>query len=109
MFVYCIKNLINNKVYIGQSSQQTDHRLQEHRSKLRSNVHENIHLQRAWNKYGESNFQIEKLATTNNLDELNKLETRFANQFQSIDRKFGYNMRGTGDNTFMTDETKQRI
>jgi group I intron endonuclease len=109
MFVYCIKNLVNDKVYVGQSTQKTDHRLQEHKSKLRSNTHENIHLQRAWNKYGESNFEIRKLETVETIDELNRLETRYAKQFRVHDRQFGYNIRGTGDNRFVTEETKKRI
>lgn len=109
MFVYCIKNTTNGKVYIGQSSQKTDHRLQEHRSKLRSDCHENRHLQRAWNKYGERIFTFEKLIETNSLEQLNKLETRLAKQYNATNREFGYNIRGTGDNRFMTDETKQLI
>ncbi len=109
MFIYCIKNTTNNKVYIGQSSQITDHRLQEHKSKLRSSCHENIHLQRAWNKYGESAFIFEKLAETNSLEKLNELEDRFAEQYRATDREFGYNIRGTGDNRAVSEETKQKI
>lgn len=109
MFIYEIRNKINNKVYIGQSLQKTKHRLQEHVSKLRGNVHENPHLQKAWNKYGEQNFSISVLETTTSLDNLNKLEEKYSNQFKTLNREFGYNIRGTGNNRFLSRETKEKI
>lgn len=54
--IYCIVNTINQKRYIG-SSLNCYLRLLDHRAELRHNVHANKHLQNAWNKYGESNFQ----------------------------------------------------
>ena len=53
--VYKIINLINGKIYIG-SSKSLRNRLWEHRAKLRHNKHHNDHLQNAWNKYREDNF-----------------------------------------------------
>lgn len=53
--IYCIINLKNNKRYIG-SSKNIRLRLWEHRAELRHNHHDNSHLQSAWNKYKESNF-----------------------------------------------------
>lgn len=109
MIIYEIRNLINDKIYIGQSSQKTNHRLQEHVSKLRGNVHENLHLQRAWNKYGENKFSISILKTTDSMDKLNKLEEKYVLKFKSLNRNFGYNMRGAGYNRFLSEETKQKI
>lgn len=53
--VYMITNYVNSKRYIG-SSIHIGQRLWEHRSHLRHNKHDNSHLQKAWNKYGEDNF-----------------------------------------------------
>lgn len=53
--IYMITNLINNNKYIG-SSKNIKQRLFTHRSNLRHNHHHNEHLQNAWNKYGEKNF-----------------------------------------------------
>lgn len=53
--VYKLVNLINGKIYIG-SSKNLRMRLWEHRACLRHNNHHNPHLQNAWNKYGEDNF-----------------------------------------------------
>ena len=53
--IYCIINLKNGNRYIG-SSKNIRQRLWSHRAELRHNKHENSHLQAAWNKYGEQNF-----------------------------------------------------
>lgn len=54
--IYCIENKINHKVYIG-SSKNLYQRLLKHFALLRHNKHENVHLQNAWNKYGEDSFE----------------------------------------------------
>jgi len=54
--VYEIRNIINNKVYIGSTIMSFHRRWDHHRSLLRANTHKNVHLQRAWNKHGEENF-----------------------------------------------------
>lgn len=59
--VYNITNKINNKIYIGSASDSILDRWSDHRSDLNLNRHANIHLQRAWNKYGEENFKFEIL------------------------------------------------
>jgi len=56
--IYKIKNIVDEKYYIG-SSKNINRRWDKHRWRLRSNKHENIILQRAWNKYGEENFIFE--------------------------------------------------
>lgn len=54
--IYCIENRVNHKSYIG-SSKNLYQRLLKHFALLRHNKHENAHLQNAWNKYGEGNFE----------------------------------------------------
>lgn len=53
--IYMIVNIVNNHRYIG-SSVNIKRRLEVHRANLRHNRHDNLHLQNAWNKYGENNF-----------------------------------------------------
>jgi group I intron endonuclease len=55
--IYIIQNLVNGKVYIGSSS-NIRRRFSQHKSTLRHNTHKNRHLQNAWNKYGEENFEF---------------------------------------------------
>ena len=56
--IYQIRNKINNKIYIG-SSTRIRERFNNHKSKLRRNIHANPHLQSSWNLYGEDNFEFE--------------------------------------------------
>ena len=56
--IYQIRNLKNNKMYIG-SSFKLYERMLQHFADLRRNDHENTHLQNAFNKYGEQNFVFE--------------------------------------------------
>jgi group I intron endonuclease len=58
--IYQIKNVLNGRVYIGSSINEARQgvagRLRDHRNNLIKDQHCNIHLQRAWNKYGEDAF-----------------------------------------------------
>lgn len=56
--VYKIINKKNGKFYIG-SSKNIYKRWDQHKNDLRNNCHDNGHLQNAWNKYGENNFEFE--------------------------------------------------
>lgn len=58
--IYIIKNLVNNKLYIG-SAVNLKKRKREHFSLLKNNKHHSIYLQRAYNKYGKDNFIFELL------------------------------------------------
>lgn len=55
--IYKILNKLNNKSYIG-SAVKISGRWGNHRKRLRENWHHSIYLQRAWNKYGEENFEF---------------------------------------------------
>lgn len=61
--IYCIKNKISNKLYIG-SSKNVAMRFKTHLSKLKNNKHSNPYLQNAVNKYGLNNFIFELIEET---------------------------------------------
>lgn len=58
--VYQIKNLVNNKIYIG-SAKNFSTRFSQHIKSLQNNKHQNKHLQYAFNKDGSDNFLFEVL------------------------------------------------
>lgn len=75
--VYAILNTLNNKKYVG-STNCFKKRFAEHRSQLRRGNHKNIHLQRAFNKYGEKNFKFVILEECENVqDTLNFVEQKY--------------------------------
>jgi len=61
-FIYKIINTINNKFYVG-STTNTVERFRTHRNRLRRNRHHAKHLQAAWNKYGETAFVFHVIET----------------------------------------------
>lgn len=62
--VYRIRCVVVGKCYIGGTSNLRGRWIQ-HKADLRSGSHRNLHLQRAWNKYGESAFVFEILERAN--------------------------------------------
>jgi group I intron endonuclease len=56
--IYKIVNKINGKYYVG-SSKNINIRWNAHIRHLNKNIHNNKHLQNAWNKYGENMFTFE--------------------------------------------------
>jgi len=77
--IYQIKNLINNKTYIG-SAVNFKQRMATHRSCLNLNKHGNSHLQKAFVKYGEENF-ISEILFTCPQSELLRIEQYFLNNY----------------------------
>lgn len=88
--VYSITNLHNGKKYVGSSS-RLERRWRQHRYQLANNKHHNCHLQRAWNRDGESCFAFEILQQTNRED-LESCERFWIAVFDSASRSSGYNL-----------------
>ena len=88
--VYKIVCLINNKLYIG-SSYNIKNRISIHKYKLKAGKHENIHLQRAWNKYGEDNFKFEVVEECL-IEVLRLREQDWINSLKVCDVNIGYNI-----------------
>lgn len=106
--IYCLKNEINNKVYVG-LSKDIARRLREHyNNSLNNKCH---HLYNAINKYGVNNFSVSILEITNDTKSLIDLERKWINELDSCNRDKGYNIQETAENGayIVSDETKQKI
>lgn len=55
--IYEIRNKVTGKYYVGRAKHFKT-RFNRHRYELRHGRHHCLHLQRAWNKYGEANFEF---------------------------------------------------
>ena len=91
-FIYIIKNCINDKVYIGQTTQDYKDRFKQHCKLLKSNKNQLIH--KAIKKYGKENFYIEVLEECC-IEKLNELEEFYILKFNSFGD--GYNLCAGGN------------
>lgn len=95
--IYKIENLINHKVYIGQSC-NIEKRKEIHFIALERNCHQNEYLQRSYNKYGIENFSHEIIEECSE-ELLSEREIYWINYYDSYNNGYnltegGYGIRG---------------
>lgn len=97
--IYWIRNMVNGKFYVGSSTQRYV-RWRTHKKKLRSNTHHCPHLQAAWNKYGEANFEFSVVERVLTEVDLHAAEDRWLSEHvgkphcYNAGRRAGAPMRG---------------
>jgi len=108
-YLYKITNLLNNKIYIGQTVQPTRRWYQHRRESAKPT--KAIHY--AINKYGAHNFIFEVIAMSKTQADTDLVEIMLIQQYQShYFTNNGYNMSmgGTGTNGYHhSKETKKKI
>lgn len=108
-YIYKIKNLVNDKVYIGQTTQPPKNRWNSHLSLLNRNKHDNPHLQHSFNKYGKDNFKFLVLNYATTKEVLDKLEDDYIIQYNCLHRKHGYNLLSGGSRGKHSEESKLKM
>ncbi len=107
-FIYAIKNLSNNKMYIG-SSKSPIRRKYEHFYHLKKGRHHSIHLQNSYNVYGKELFSFYIIEECLDFERLEK-EVFYINYHNTHLREFGYNIHEPNEDKFScSDETKAKI
>lgn len=101
--IYKITNLINNKIYIGQTIKKLERRINNH-------LFSKHPIGKAFRKYGKENFKIDILIEGDfNKDYLNQLEIHYIQLFNSTYYKKGYNMTKGGNFNLVTEEGRKKI
>ena len=107
--IYLIRNKINNKVYIGQTTQDGGFDRRYHTKDGIKDTH-NEHLRNSINKYGIENFYINKeFDIAYSKEELDKLEDMYIKIYNTTDDRYGYNKQDGGANGKMSNETKEKL
>ena len=88
--VYQIRCVPTGKIYIG-SAVDLKARWDMHRRRLRRGNHSNIHLQNAWDKYGETKFVFLVLEYANKTDLL-EVEQKWIDKTGCVDKAIGFNI-----------------
>lgn len=91
--IYGIQNKLTGKWYVGQS-QHIEKRFATHRKNLAMGTHQNQHLQKAFDKYGQENFEFQILEVCD-VKLLNDLEVEWIKKKDS--KENGYNLTLGGD------------
>lgn len=106
--MYTIYQILNKKTgwrYIG-CSKKYENRWNEHRNDLNENKHHNIHLQRAWNKYGEDTFEFSIML---NVDSEKQMFLEEAKIIELEDNLYNIALGGSGGDTFSNNPNKEKI
>lgn len=90
--VYTITCLANNKIYVGSTEIKFSKRKYKHFYELERNIHNNKHLQAAYNLYGAENIIFEILEETLPEYAISQ-EQYWVNMLQTNNKNFGYNKR----------------
>ena len=109
--IYKITCTVTGKFYIG-SAKDIQHRLARHKSDLGRNVHHNILLQRAVNKYGKDVFEFEILEFVDNIESLIQREQHYLDTLNPCDINIGFNLvakAGLTPSGPLSEETKAKI
>lgn len=92
-YIYQIKNNINSKVYVGQTTETLSQRFKRHIGyQLNATYQSKIH--KAMIKYGKENFYIELIEEVKNQEILTKREYYWIHKLNSINN--GYNINDSG-------------
>ena len=111
-YIYKITNIINGKLYIGQTRKTIEERFQAHLKNAKNHV--NRYLYDAMNKYGYDNFILSLIEECDD-NLLDEREIYWIAFYNTTDKNLGYNMTiggGGGDvwtNNPHKEETSRKI
>lgn len=108
--IYLIRNIENNKVYVGStgSTMGFQKRWSKHICRLNNNNHANEHLQRSWNRYGEESFEFMIIEECKD-SILIQREQVWMDYYNSRNKNNGYNLKEAGTHGKHSEETKKKI
>lgn len=109
--IYCIRNVVNNKVYIGRAV-DIHRRILQHINALdtKDEYRENIHLIRSWHKHGRDNFEYFVLEyLPDNILILEEREYFWIEVYDSTKREKGYNKNNRTTGYVMSIEAKENL
>ena len=107
MIIYRVANLINNKVYIGQTIKSLERRIVQHNSSAKNDS--NYFFHKAIRKYGKDNFKWQVICICPDIKSLNEQEEYYILYYNSINPQNGYNLKNGGDNYRLPDSIKKKI
>jgi group I intron endonuclease len=104
--IYKVKNIVNKKVYIGQTTRKLLYRQTNHYYKMNS---VNYPFYNAIRKHGKENFEWGEIDSAATKEELDSMEIFWIDFYRSTEKKFGYNAKTGGSVPVFNEETLLKI
>ena len=106
---YLVHNLVNGKVYVGQTIYSVSHRWSGHVSATKIKDRGTSSLHSSIRKHGRDNFLVEEIGQAKTKSELDNLESLWIILLGTVNRKAGYNLRSGGSFGRMSEEAKEKL
>jgi group I intron endonuclease len=107
-YLYRITNLINSKIYIGQSI-SPNKRWAAHKHQAKQ-VNPNQLISKSINKYGVENFSFEVIATCKSYEDANYIEEQLIKQYNClVNDGYGYNLSLGGEVAPKSEDFKRKV
>jgi group I intron endonuclease len=106
MIIYLATNMINGKVYVGQTTETLEQRWSRH---VRAAKRKDYYFPRAIQKYGPASFTIVPIWVAESKAELDVMEKRFIAALDARNPAKGYNVCIGGEGVTMTPEVRAKI
>jgi group I intron endonuclease len=103
--VYCLRNLRDNRMYIGATQTDLRKRWQWHCRDARAGSPRRIH--QALRKHGPSNFEVYTMKSNCSESDLKRFERWWISRFKTCDPQFGYNEEPGGE--IITAEARSKM
>lgn len=97
MFIYCIRNKINDKKYIGYDTHPIEWEYRWRAHQRYEDSHGEKRLYNSMRHHGNENFEYTVIDTAENIEELKQKEIFHIAAYRSFEREFGYNQTRGGD------------
>jgi group I intron endonuclease len=113
MFIYKLTNTVNNKIYIGLTTEKSvAERCRKRNAEAKYRDDRKSYILNAIRKHGEKSFVSEIIDTAESLEELKEKEIYYISFYKARDRSIGYNLTDGGEGNLglkMSEETKDKI
>ena len=106
--IYCARNIVNDKKYVGKTTQELEERWSGHVAFAYTERGWNIYFYRAIRKYGPESFELSILETAED-DKLNEAERRWIKELKTTDHFIGYNSTEGGEGFSTGDLNPSRL
>lgn len=106
-YIYKIINTVSQKVYIGQTN-EPNLRWSQHKSNAKYNRGNQV-ITRAMTKHGVDIFKFIVIASCNEQDDADAIETDIIAQCDSMNAEKGYNVNPGGNTSPRTEEVRKKI